>query len=164
MFVLLSLSLSLSLKILLLTLPPSPFIRSDSCDEWGGGRDTPSPPPFPSSNSPFPSPPDDAGRMKDILKTGDYYRFKLDLKSVLLRILQGRYQVKLFYIRFRFDQSYEPMPPSKPASEGVVNFRQKKEEVLGLDGHRFIEPIYQGQNGRPLESQRFSGQIYAEHR
>ena len=70
--------LSLSLKILLLTLPPSPFIRSDSCDEWGG-RDTPSPPPFP-------SPPDD-GRMKDILKTGDYYRFKLDLKS--LKILQG---------------------------------------------------------------------------
>ena len=58
------------------SLPPSPFIRSDSCDEWGA-RDTPSPPPFP-------SPPDDAGRMKDILKTGDYYRFKLDLK-----ILQG---------------------------------------------------------------------------
>ena len=148
MFVLISLSLSLSLKILLLTLPPSPFIRSDSCDEWGGGRDTP-------------SPPDDAGRMKDILKTGDYYRFKLDLKSLSN---STRYQVKLFDIRFRFDQSYEPMPPSKPASEGVVNFRQKKEEVLGLDGHRFIEPIYQGQNGRPLESQRFSGQIYAEHR
>ena len=74
-------------------------------------------------------------------------------------------QVKLFDIRFRFDQSYEPMPPSKPASEGLVNFRQKKEgDVLGLDGHRFMEPIYQGQNGRPLESQRFSGQIYAEHR
>ena len=75
-------------------------------------------------------------------------------------------QVELFDIRFRFDQSYEPMPPSKPAaSEGVmVNFRQKKEDVLGLDGHRFMEPIYQGQNGRPLESQRFSGQIYAEHR
>ena len=87
MFVLLSLSLSLSLKILLLTLPPSPFIRSDSCDEWGGGRDTPSPPPFPPSNSPFPSPPDDAGRMKDILKTGDYYRFKLDLEKSL-KILQ----------------------------------------------------------------------------
>ena len=75
MLVLLSLLLSLSLKILLLTLlPQSPFIRSDSCDEWGGGRDTPSPPPFP-------SPPDDAGRMKDILKTGDYYRFKLDLEK-----------------------------------------------------------------------------------
>ena len=135
--------------MLLLTLPPSPFIRSDSCDEWGG-RDTPSPPPFP-------SPPDD-GRMKDILKTGDYYRFKLDLKS--RKILQ---EVHPFDVRFRFDQSYEPMPPSKPASEGV-NFRAMKEEVLGLDGHRFIEPIYQGQNGRPLESQRFSGQIYAEHR
>ena len=84
-------------------------------------------------------------------------------------------QVKLFDIRFRFDQSYEPMPPSKPASEGLVNFRQKKEgDVLGLDGHPFMEPIYQGQNfkepiyqgqnARPLESQRFSGQIYAEHR
>ena len=96
--------------------------------------------------------------MKDILKTGDYYRFKLDLKS--RKILQ---EVHSFDVRFRFDQSYEPMPPSKPASEGV-NFRAKKEEVLGLDGHRFMEPIYQGQNGRPLESQRFSGQIYAEHR
>lgn len=88
--------------------------------------------------------------MKDILNTGDYYRF---------------------------DQSYEPIPPSKP-SGNAVNFRQKNEEVLGsldghpghlghvlgLDGQRFIEPIYQGPNGRPLESQRFSGQIYAEHR
>ena len=100
--------------------------------------------------------------MKDILKTGDYYRFKLDLKS--LKILQGA-RSNIFYIQLRFDQSYEPMPPiSKPASESVVNFRAKKEEVLGLDGRRFIEPIYQGQNGRPLESQRFSGQIYAEHR
>ena len=65
---------------------------------------------------------------------------------------------------FRFDQSYEPMPPSKPSAGDCVNFRSKKEEVPGLDGRRFIEPIYQGQNGRPLESQRFSGQIYAEHR
>ena len=127
-----------------------------SCDEWGG-RDTPSPPPFP-------SPPDD-GRMKDILKTGDYYRFKLPRKRLEITFLS------------RFDQSYEPIPPSKP-SGNAVNFRQKNEgapgsldgppghlgHVLGLDGQRFIEPIYQGPNGRPLESQRFSGQIYAEHR
>ena len=101
--------------------------------------------------------------MKDILKTGDYYRFKLDLKSLSTKN-STRCHVKSFHFLLRFDQSYEPMPPSKPASEGVVNFRAKKDEVLGLDGRRFIEPIYQGQNGRPLESQRFSGQIYAEHR
>ena len=33
------------LRILLLTLPQSPFILSDSCDEWGGRRDTQSPHP-----------------------------------------------------------------------------------------------------------------------
>lgn len=55
-------------RFVLRSLPSSPSLSPNSCDEWGG-RDTPSPPPFP-------SPPDD-GRMKDILKTGDYYRFAL---------------------------------------------------------------------------------------
>ena len=29
---------------------------------------------------------------------------------------------------------------------------------------RFVEPIYEGHNGLRLESPRFAGQIYAEHR
>ena len=60
----------------------------------------------------------------------------------------------------RFDHNYEPMPPSKPTTEGV-NMRLKKED--GQAGI-FIEPIYEGKNGLRLESPRFAGQIYAEHR